>query len=165
MNLGVTPSILIERVADRFRYIGGTILEETPLKGICVSELIGTAIDFGTDKEPITTKLVLDCMGNGSPISRQQRYGQKADGICCVVGSCAGGYDKETNLYGDIIYTNQPITTKERNGSNQYFWEAFPVGIGRNGNEPGTSDVKTTYSKCMPIALLLFLGFVDNFVV
>jgi len=145
LNLGVTPSILIERVADRFRYIGGTILEETPLKGICVSELIGTAIDFGTDKEPITTKLVLDCMGNGSPISRQQRYGQKADGICCVVGSCAGGYDKETNLYGDIIYTNQPITTKERNGSNQYFWEAFPVGIGRNGNEPGTSDVKTTY--------------------
>jgi len=145
LNLGVTPSILIDRVADRFRYIGGTILEETPLKGICVSELIGTAIDFGTDKEPITTKLVLDCMGNGSPISRQQRYGQKADGICCVVGSCAGGYDKETNLYGDIIYTNQPITTKERNGSNQYFWEAFPVGIGRNGNEPGTSDVKTTY--------------------
>jgi len=26
----------------------------------------------------------------------------------------------------------------------QYFWEAFPVGIGRNGQEPGTSDVKTT---------------------
>jgi len=85
-------------------------------------------------------------MGNASPISAQQRYGQKADGICCVVGSCAGGYEKETNLYGDIIYTNQPIMTREGKGSNQYFWEAFPVGIGR-GKEPGTSDVKTTYSK------------------
>jgi len=144
LNLGVTPSLLIERVSERFKYVGGVIKEETRLSGICVSELVGSAIDLGEDKEPITARLVLDCMGNASPVSAQQRYGQKADGICCVVGSCAGGYEKETNLYGDIIYTNQPIITKEENGSNQYFWEAFPVGIGR-GNEPGTSDVKTTY--------------------
>jgi hypothetical protein len=147
LNLGVTPSILLERVSERFKYIGGVIKEETRLSGICVSELVGSAIDLGEEKEPITARLVLDCMGNASPISAQQRYGQKADGICCVVGSCAGGYDKETNLLGDLIYTNQPIITKEDNGSNQYFWEAFPVGIGRGGNEPGTSDVKTTYSK------------------
>jgi len=144
LNLGVTPSLLLERVSDRFKYIGGVIKEETRLSGICVSELVGSAIDLGEEKEPITARLVLDCMGNASPISAQQRYGQKADGICCVVGSCAGGYEKETNLYGDIIYTNQPIVTREDNGSNQYFWEAFPVGIGR-GMEPGTSDVKTTY--------------------
>jgi len=144
--LGVTPSILIERVSDRFKYIGGVIKEETRLSGICVSELVGSAIDLGENNEPVTAKLVLDCMGNASPISAQQRYGQKADGICCVVGSCAAGFEKESNLYGDIIYTNQPIITKEGRGSNQYFWEAFPVGIGR-GNEPGTSDVKTTYSK------------------
>jgi len=144
LNLGVTPSLLIERVSDRFRSIGGVIKEETRLSGICVSELVGSAVDLGEEKEPITARLVLDCMGNASPISAQQRYGQKADGICCVVGSCAGGFEKETNLYGDIIYTNQPIVTKKDNGSNQYFWEAFPVGIGR-GNEPGTSDVKTTY--------------------
>jgi hypothetical protein len=147
LNLGVTPSILLERVSERFKYIGGVIKEETRLSGVCVSELVGSAIDLGEEKEPITARLVLDCMGNASPISAQQRYGQKADGICCVVGSCAGGYEKETNLYGDIIYTNQPIITKEGRGSNQYFWEAFPVGIGRGGNEPGTSDVKTTYSK------------------
>ena len=148
LNLGVTPSLLLQRVSDRFKQIGGVIKEETRLSGVCVSELVGSAIDLGEEKEPITAKLVLDCMGNASPISRQQRYGQKADGICCVVGSCAAGYEKESNLYGDLIYTNQPITTKEGRGSNQYFWEAFPVGIGRNGNEPGTSDVKTTYSKC-----------------
>lgn len=143
LNLGVTPALLLQRVSDRFRYIGGVIKEETRLSGVCVSELVGSAIDLG-EEEPITARLVLDCMGNASPISAQQRYGQKADGICCVVGSCAGGYEKETNLYGDIIYTNQPIKTRKDRGSNQYFWEAFPVGIGR-GKEPGTSDVKTTY--------------------
>mmetsp|Transcript_17498 Transcript_17498/g.48318 ORF Transcript_17498/g.48318 Transcript_17498/m.48318 type:complete len:790 (-) Transcript_17498:119-2488(-) len=144
LNLGVTPALLIQRVSDRFRYIGGVIKEETRLSGVCVSELVGSAIDLGEEEEPITARLVLDCMGNASPISAQQRYGQKADGICCVVGSCAGGYEKESNLYGDIIYTNQPIITRKNGGSNQYFWEAFPVGIGR-GKEPGTSDVKTTY--------------------
>lgn len=155
LNLGVTPSLLIQRVSQRFKYIGGTIKEETRLSGVCVSELVGSAIDLGEENEPITAKLVLDCMGNASPISRQQRYGQKADGICCVVGSCAGGYDKASNLYGDIIYTNQPIIAKDGKGSNQYFWEAFPVGIGRGGNEPGTSDVKTTYSKYTNYSLFI----------
>jgi hypothetical protein len=67
----------------------------------------------------------------------------KPDGVCAVVGSCAGGYDKETNKLGDIIYTNTPIVSKPGKGSNQYFWEAFPVGIGKAGQE--SSDVKTTY--------------------
>jgi len=85
-------------------------------------------------------------MGNGSPISRQQRYGQQPDGICVVVGSCAGGYDAETNTIGDIIYTNTEIQDKGKNGQLQYFWETFPVGIGgKNGMQPGESDVKTTY--------------------
>lgn len=146
LNLGVAPALLLERVSKKFQSIGGVIKEQTRLSGVCVSELVGSAIDLGDDQEPITTRLVLDCMGNASPISAQQRYGKKADGICCVVGSCAGGFEAETNLYGDIIYTNQPIITRNEKGSNQYFWEAFPVGIGR-GKAPGTSDVKTTYSK------------------
>lgn len=154
LNLGVTPSLLLERVSERFKYIGGVIKEETRLSGVCVSELVGSAIDLGPDAEPITSRLVLDCMGNASPISAQQRYGQKADGICCVVGSCAGGYDAASNLYGDIIYTNQPIITRKNQGSNQYFWEAFPVGIGR-GKEPGTSNVKTTYSTYTKKSILL----------
>jgi hypothetical protein len=145
LNLGISPSILIANVAERFKALGGTILEGSPLKGIVISESLGAALDMGDDAEPITTKLVLDCMGNASPISRQQRYGRKPDGVCAVVGSCAGGYEKETNLIGDIIYTNSEIQDKGDNGQLQYFWEAFPVGIGRKGNEPGTSDVKTTY--------------------
>ena len=145
LNLGISPTILIERVAKRFGELGGTVMERSPLRGIAVSESSGAALDLGQDADPITSRLVLDCMGNASPISRQQRYGMKPDGVCCVVGSCAGGYDKETNTVGDIIYTNTEIQDKGENGKLQYFWEAFPVGIGRDGKEPGTSDVKTTY--------------------
>lgn len=145
LNLGVAPSILIENVKQRFIALGGTVKEMQPLKQVVVSESIGAAIDLGEDEEPVTSRLVLDCMGNGSPISRQQRYGMKPDGVCCVVGSCASGFDKETNLEGDIIYTNSEIQDKGENGQLQYFWEAFPVGIGRDGKEPGTSDMKTTY--------------------
>ena len=159
--------------------MGGTILENCALRGIVISESIGAALELnyldkkssiendkdGGDNQSnddiITTKLVLDCMGNASPISRQQRYGRKPDGVCAVVGTCAGGFEKETNLIGDIIYTNteiQVINEKRQSNCNvengklvnesrlQYFWEAFPVGIGgSNGMEPGTSDVKTTY--------------------
>ena len=145
LNLGISPAILIENVAQRFKSNGGTVLEVSPLKGIVISESIGAALDLGDDKDPITSRLVLDCMGNASPISIQQRYGKKPDGVCAVVGSCASGFDKKTNLIGDIIYTNTEIQDKGVNGKLQYFWEAFPVGIGRNGNDPGTSDVKTTY--------------------
>eukprot|EP00566_Odontella_aurita_P007436 CAMPEP_0113532370 /NCGR_PEP_ID=MMETSP0015_2-20120614/4019_1 /TAXON_ID=2838 /ORGANISM="Odontella" /LENGTH=695 /DNA_ID=CAMNT_0000431319 /DNA_START=54 /DNA_END=2141 /DNA_ORIENTATION=+ /assembly_acc=CAM_ASM_000160 len=145
LNLGISPAVLIENVARRFVENGGTVMEQTPLKGVVVSESLGAAIDLGTDSDPITSRLVLDCMGNGSPVSRQQRYGMKPDGVCCVVGSCAGGYAKEDNLMGDIIYTNSEMQDKGDRGMLQYYWEAFPVGIGRNGVEPGASDVKTTY--------------------
>jgi flavin-dependent dehydrogenase len=143
LNLGVAPALLLERVSKRFVENGGVIKEQTRLQGVCVSELVGSAIDLGEAEEPITARLVLDCMGNASPISAQQRYGMKPDGICAVVGSCAAGFDKETNKVGDIIYTNTPIKKRAQKGSNQYFWEAFPVGIGRNGKEE--TDVKTTY--------------------
>ena len=145
LNLGIDPSILIENVKNRFLEHGGVIKEQQPIKQVVVSEVVGAAVDLGEEIDPITAKLVLDCMGNASPISRQQRYGRKPDGVCCVVGSCAAGFDKETNLIGDIIYTNAEIQDKGEEGQLQYFWEAFPVGIGRKGKEPGSSDVKTTY--------------------
>jgi len=146
LNLGVAPQILLERVTQRFRGIGGTVLEQTRLQGICVSETIGGALDIGEDSDVLTSRLVLDCMGNASPISRQQRIGMKPDGVCAVVGSCASGFDAKTNLVGDIIYTNSEIMDVGGASKNQYFWEAFPVGIGAEGGlKPGESDVKTTY--------------------
>jgi len=146
LNLGVAPARLLERVSAKFVALGGTIREQTPLTGVCISESIGSAIDIGPNNEPITSRLVLDCMGNNSPISAQQRYGIKPDGVCAVVGSCGGGYDAKANKYGDIIYTNTPtITRSDGRGSNQYFWEAFPVGIGEETGGKVSSDVKTTY--------------------
>lgn len=146
LNLGVSPQILLERVMKRFRDIGGTVLDETRLQGICVSETVGGALDIGEDSNVLTSRLVLDCMGNASPISRQQRIGMKPDGVCAVVGSCASGFDPKTNLVGDIIYTNTEILNVGGSSMNQYFWETFPVGIGVEGGlKPGESDVKTTY--------------------
>jgi hypothetical protein len=106
LNLGVAPAALLTQVAARFRGLGGMIKEETRLKGVVVSEMIGTAMDLGEENEPVTTRLVLDCMGNGSPVSRQRRHGMQPDGVCCVVGSCAAGLDKESNVIGDAIYTD-----------------------------------------------------------
>jgi hypothetical protein len=145
LNLGVSPKVLVEKVKQHFLKEGGVISELTRIKCISVSSSLGAAVDIGETADPITARLILDCMGNASPISRQQRHGKKPDGVCCVVGSCAGGFDSETNIKGDIIYTNTEIQDKGKEGMQQYFWEAFPVNIGRDGKEPGTSDVKTTY--------------------
>lgn len=144
LNLGVSPAYLIETVSNRFKENGGTILEGVRLQGVTVSSSVGCALDIGENEDDVlTTRLLLDCMGNASPITRQQRYGQRPDGICAVVGSCAKGFEKETNKIGDIIYTNSNIQNKGENGQLQYFWEAFPVGIGRN--DITETDVKTTY--------------------
>ena len=72
-------------------------------------------------------RLVIDAMGNASPISRQIRGPVEPDGICIVVGGCASGFDPSNNTYSDVIYTDTPITVKEKSQL-QYFWEAFPAG-------------------------------------
>ena len=41
---------------------------------------------------PLATRLLIDAMGHFSPITGQARQGQKPDGICLVVGSCAQGF-------------------------------------------------------------------------
>ena len=73
-------------------------------------------------------------MGFGSPIVRQVRHGQKPDGVCLVVGSCARGFAPDENVGADLIYTASDICDDYRG---QYFWEAFPAGSG-----PGD---RTTY--------------------
>lgn len=74
----------------------------------------------------ITSRLVIDCMGNLSPISRQARWGMKPDGICIVVGTCASGFAPENNTMADLLYANTPIMDKGTSKV-QYFWEAFPA--------------------------------------
>lgn len=143
LNLGVSPKILIERTAARFKAIGGEIREQCPLGGVAVSPQVGCAIDLGSynpdeDVEPITAKLVLDCMGYGSPVARQQRYGQRPDSICMVFGSSAGGYNPDRNRFADAMYSFNGLQDFGVNGKHQYFWETFPVGT--NLTAPQTSD-------------------------
>jgi hypothetical protein len=143
LNLGVSPAILIKRVAQRFEQMGGVIRERCPLNGVAVSPSTGCAIDLGSydpseDVEPITAKMVLDCMGYGSPVARQQRYGVKPDSICMVFGSCAEGYNPERNRFSDAMYTFNPLQDFGSHGRHQYFWESFPVGT--NLTMPRTSN-------------------------
>jgi lycopene cyclase CruP len=63
-------------------------------------------------------------MGHFSPIVKQARGGEKPEGTCVVVGSCAAGYPN--NETGDLLASFTPIQNQC-----QYFWEAFPAKDGR----------------------------------
>ncbi|KAJ1423374.1 hypothetical protein B484DRAFT_331703, partial [Ochromonadaceae sp. CCMP2298] len=136
LNLGVKPDVLIALVKERFEALGGTVLEGAALGKIDLhSDMAqlhyegGGGGGGGGEESSVTARLVLDSMGNGSPISKQIRGTVEPDGVCVVVGTCASGYDQGNNTYGDLIYTNTPITQKSESDL-QYFWEAFPSGSG-----------------------------------
>jgi len=134
LNLGVSPKKLIELVKQKFQALGGVIFEDSGLSRIVVhsdcASLDLSRSGMGEGKESrVLSRLVIDCMGNASPISRQVRGPVEPDGVCIVVGSCAKGFDSGNNTYSDLIYTDTKITKKE-NSQLQYFWEAFPTGGG-----------------------------------
>lgn len=86
---------------------GGTVYERMPLTSVLVHENGVKLTIASLDKsEPLTCRLLLDCMGNSSPIVRQIRQGQKPDGACLVVGTLAEGYTE--NSTSDLIYTMTP---------------------------------------------------------
>jgi 2-polyprenyl-6-methoxyphenol hydroxylase-like FAD-dependent oxidoreductase len=137
LNLGVKPDRLIALTKERFQQQGGVTIEDASINQFDIySNLAEVSYETAGDKQRLTARLLLDAMGNGSPISRQFRGPKEPDGICIVVGSCASGFDASNNSYSDVIYTDTPITHKA-SSSLQYFWEAFPSGS-------GTTD-RTTY--------------------
>jgi lycopene cyclase CruP len=120
LNTGVDPVGLLDRLKTKFLNSGGQLFEQTSFEGAWV-HTNGVLVKAG---QPFRTRLLLDAMGHFSPIALQARDGQKPDGVCLVVGSCAEGYDQ--NDTGDLIVSFTPI----RNQC-QYFWEAFPAKDGR----------------------------------
>lgn len=119
------PVKLIELVKQRFLAHGGTLLERTGLSRV---HLFGDAAVLALEGgEPLVARLVVDAMGNFSPIVRQVRWGQRPDGVCLVVGGCARGFQQ--NSFSDIIFTTGPMRKRGRSPM-QYFWEAFPAGSG-----------------------------------
>jgi len=126
LNVGVKPEVLIETARARFEAAGGKVLERAPLESITVGEDSALLRVGGEAPAELSARLVLDCMGQRSPIVAQARDGALPDGACVVVGSCADGYAAEANTYGDVIFGDSGM---EVAGSCpvQYFWEAFPA--------------------------------------
>ncbi|PRW45123.1 fad dependent oxidoreductase [Chlorella sorokiniana] len=162
LNLGVSPARLVAAARARFEEAGGVVLERTPLSGMVVhpngvalqladsnsgSSSNGAAAGAAQSQQQqqLTARLVLDAMGHASPVVQQVRWGQKPDGVCLVVGTCARGFDPAQNTTGDVIYTCTPSQPPAAAGSSgdaaaaaaaeavnncQLFWEAFPAGSG-----------------------------------
>ncbi|KAJ1459560.1 hypothetical protein M885DRAFT_434786, partial [Pelagophyceae sp. CCMP2097] len=139
LNVGVRPAVAVQRARDVFERFGGVVLERTNSEGVDVYDDCAVVRAVSADGAPlaVSARLVIDAMGNGSPLARQTRIENnggvepRPSGVCCVVGTLARGYAKD-NSFGDLIYTNEP-STEDR----QYFWEAFPSSA--------AADARTTY--------------------
>lgn len=120
LHLGVSPGTLLERAKQRFLAAGGVVRDNTSIEGVRIAPN-GAAVDVaGLDEAAaITGRLVIDCMGNQSPISRQHRWGQQPDGICIVVGTCASGFVPEKNTFADLMYSFTPTQKTRRDGASQ----------------------------------------------
>lgn len=118
LNIGVDPIYLLETLKTKFLAAGGSLLENTPFSTAVVHPN-GVLV-----ADTFKTRLLVDAMGHFSPIVQQARQGQKPDGICLVVGSCAQGFTQ--NNTGDLLASFTPIQNHC-----QYFWEAFPARDGR----------------------------------
>ncbi|KAL6598599.1 hypothetical protein ACP70R_046298 [Stipagrostis hirtigluma subsp. patula] len=125
LHLGISPAKLVEIMKERFISSGGAIFEGHSLSTISVHDDL--AVVKLSDGDSLTCRLVIDAMGNFSPIVRQIRSGRKPDGVCLVVGACARGFDRNTT--SDIIFSSSSVKRAGSSGV-QLFWEAFPAGSG-----------------------------------
>ena len=126
LNVGVRPDRLVALARARFEGAGGVVLESTPLSRVDVRP--GAAVvSTGDGGRVLRARLLVDCMGQRSPIVAQVRGGAPPDGVCVVVGSCADGYEREANTFGDVIFADTRTEPAHNGCPNQYFWEAFPA--------------------------------------
>jgi flavin-dependent dehydrogenase len=166
LNLGIRPDKLISLIKQKYIIMGGNVFEDIGLSKLDLykNTAVMTLTSNPQDKTPkiISTKLVIDAMGNASPISKQIRGPIEPDGICIVVGGCARGYLAENNTYSDLIFTDTPITQKS-DSQLQYYWEAFPSGSGQTDRttylftymdakkeRPSISEIMEDYFELLP---------------
>ncbi|GLT28327.1 hypothetical protein SLA2020_032690 [Shorea laevis] len=125
LNLGVSPVKLIEIMKNRFISLGGVIFEGYSMSSIGIYD--DAAVLQLAEGNILSSHLIIDAMGNFSPLVKQIRCGRKPDGVCLVVGSCARGF--KDNSTSDVIYSSSSLK-KVGDTEVQYFWEAFPAGSG-----------------------------------
>ncbi|XP_075479806.1 uncharacterized protein LOC142520631 isoform X4 [Primulina tabacum] len=119
------PARLIEIMRKRFTFLGGTIFEGCGVSNIFVYE--DTAVLKLSDGKILASRLIIDAMGNFSPVVKQIRNGRQPDGVCLVVGSCCHGFKE--NYTSDVIFSSASVNTVGQSEVH-YFWEAFPAGSG-----------------------------------
>ncbi|KAE9457886.1 hypothetical protein C3L33_10219, partial [Rhododendron williamsianum] len=125
LNLGISPAKLIEVMKKRFDSLSGIIFEGDSVSGISIYE--DAAVLQLAKGKILSSRLLIDAMGNFSPVVKQIRRGEKPDGVCLVVGSCCRGF--KDNSTSDVIFSSSAV--KEVGESEaHYFWEAFPAGSG-----------------------------------
>ncbi|MBC8121343.1 MAG: FAD-binding oxidoreductase [Gemmatimonadaceae bacterium] len=125
LNIGVDPVSLLARLLERFRTEGGVLLEQTDfLQSTIHPQGVAVTVRGEGGERYLRARLLIDGMGQFSPIVRQLRRGGRPDGVCLVVGSCATGYRDDREA--DLMATITGVT-----GDCQYFWEAFPARDGR----------------------------------
>ncbi|ERN43050.1 hypothetical protein KR51_00003660 [Rubidibacter lacunae KORDI 51-2] len=124
LNIGIDPVFLLDRLKAQFLAAGGRLIERATFtnatvhpNGVLITAECGETLE-------VRSRLLVDAMGNFSPIARQARNGAPPDSACVVVGSCATGYPN--NKTGDLLAS---FTSVEHQC--QYFWEAFPARDGR----------------------------------
>lgn len=120
LNIGVDPVFLLDTLKTKFLATGGQLFENTAFDGATVHP-DGIFVEAAGG---LKTRLLIDAMGNFSPIVAQAQQGEKPEGVCLVVGSCAQGFPN--NKTGDLLASFTPIQHQC-----QYFWEAFPARDGR----------------------------------
>ncbi len=118
LNIGVYPVYLLETLKQRFLERGGKLFENEPFTEAVVHP------DGVVVNNQFKSRLLIDAMGNFSPITQQIRQGVKPDALCMVVGTCASGFPE--NHSGDLL-----LSFTEIENQCQYFWEAFPAKDGR----------------------------------
>lgn len=121
LNVGVDPVFLLATLKSRFLEAGGQLFEQTAFASAIVHT---NGVDVQTSGPALKARLLLDAMGHFSPMVAQARQGERPEGVCLVVGTCAQGYAE--NASGDLLVSFTPIQRQC-----QYFWEAFPARDGR----------------------------------
>ena len=83
LNMGIKPNVLIELVKLNFLELGGIIYENASLQDIKVYENIAMInYEDNNEKKTVSSRIVIDAMGNASPIAKQIRGSVQPDGIC-----------------------------------------------------------------------------------
>ncbi|KAH1211707.1 hypothetical protein GmHk_14G040092 [Glycine max] len=166
LNLGVSPAKLIEIVKTRFISLGGVIFEGCGVS--CINVYEDAAVLKLSGDKILSSRLIIDAMGNFSPVVKQIRGGRKPDGVCLVVGTCARGF--ETNSTSDVIFSSSSIK-KVGDSKAQLFWEAFPAGSGPLDRttylftyvepQPGSPKLEELLEAPLPAAFSRVLQFGD----